>query len=135
MWIGLHEVDSNYTGDSGEVLSAVIIIVQSDMKYLMKVNMEQLFYESCVGGMIEILFTMSIVRYFFRCSCFEGQLLFGKNYFFWKTSFSKSLLAFITFKNYERVNLVEGFLHIFCLCFVFRNIIKKEKKQKTNLLK
>ena len=96
--------------------------------------MEQLFYESCVGGMIETLFTISIVRYFFRSSCFEGQLLFGKNQFFWKTSFFKSQLAFITFINYERVYLVEGFLHIFCSCFAFRNINKKEKKTKNKFV-
>ena len=31
----LREVDTSYAGDSVEVLSAVIIYAQSDMKYLM----------------------------------------------------------------------------------------------------
>ena len=53
MWIGLREVDSSYAGDSMEVFSAVIIFVQSDMKYLKKVNLEQLFYESGHGGMAD----------------------------------------------------------------------------------
>ena len=36
-------------------ISTVIIIAQSDIKYLMKVNLEQLFYESDHRGMIETL--------------------------------------------------------------------------------
>ena len=32
VWIGLCEIDSSYVGDSEEVLSALIIIAQSDMK-------------------------------------------------------------------------------------------------------
>ena len=36
-------------------ISTVIIIAQSDIKYLMKVNLEQLFYESDHRCMIETL--------------------------------------------------------------------------------
>ena len=36
-------------------ISTVIIIAQSDIKYLMKVNLEQLFYQSDHRGMIETL--------------------------------------------------------------------------------
>ena len=46
-------MDTNYAGDGAEFHSAVIIIARSDMKYLMKKNLEQLFYESGHGGMIE----------------------------------------------------------------------------------
>ena len=49
----------------------------------------------------------------------------GKNQFFWKTSFFKSLLAFITFENYEHAYLVEKFLHIVFSHFAFG---KKEKR-------
>ena len=55
-------VDTSYADDSVEVLFAAIIIAKSDMKYLMRVNLEQLFYESRHGGTIEILFTTSMVR-------------------------------------------------------------------------
>ena len=51
----------------------------------------------------------------------------GKNQFFWKTSFFKSLLAFITFMNYEHAYLVEKFLHILFSHFAFG---KKEKRNK-----
>ena len=51
----------------------------------------------------------------------------GKNQFFWKTSFFKSLLAFITFMNYEHAYLVETFLHILFSHFAFG---KKEKRNK-----
>ena len=44
----------------------------------------------------------------FRGSCFQGQL------FFWKTSSLKLLLPVITFLDYERAYLVEGFLHTLC---------------------
>ena len=40
VWIGLYEVDMGYVNDSVKVITAVIIIAQSDMKYLMKVNLE-----------------------------------------------------------------------------------------------
>ena len=69
VWIELREVDSSYPGDSMEVLSAVIITAQSDKNYLKKLNLGQLFYESGHGGMTETL-TTSIVRYFYRGSCF-----------------------------------------------------------------
>ena len=70
MWIELREVDSSYAGGIVEVLSAVIIIAQNDMFYLMKINLEQLFYESGHGGMIETRNIITIVWYFFRGSCF-----------------------------------------------------------------
>ena len=44
-----------------------------------------------------------------------------------KSSFFKSLLAFITFVNYEHAYLVEKFLHILFLHFAFG---KKEKETK-----
>ena len=66
----LREVDASNTEDGVEVLFVVIIIAQSDMKYLVKVNLEQLFYESRPGGMTETPFTTSMVRHFFRGSCF-----------------------------------------------------------------
>ena len=50
-------------------MSAFIIIAQSEMKYLMKVNLKQLFSESGHGGIWSwTLFTTSIVRYFLRVS-------------------------------------------------------------------
>ena len=55
-----YEVDTSYVDDVVEVLSAVIIVTQSDIKDLMKVNLEQLFYEPGHGGMIETLFTISM---------------------------------------------------------------------------
>ena len=66
MWIGLREVETSYAGDSVEVLS----IAQSEMKYLMTQNLQQLFYKSGYGGMIETLLTTSMVRHFFRGSSF-----------------------------------------------------------------
>ena len=128
MGIGLREVESNYAGDSGEVLSAVIIIAQSDMKYLMKLNMEQSFYESGHGGMTGTLFTTSIVRYFSEILVFNHDSFLEKTSFYIKPSFFKLLLTFITFVNYERAYLVKGLFHILCSCFSFRNINKKEKK-------
>ena len=40
VWIGLYEIDMGYVNDSVKVITAVIIIAQSDMKYLLKVNLE-----------------------------------------------------------------------------------------------
>ena len=54
---------SNFARDSVGVLSAVIIIAQSDIKYFIKVNLEQLFYETGHGYMIETLFTF-LSRYY-----------------------------------------------------------------------
>ena len=71
-----------YADDDVEVISAVIIIAQSDIKYLMKVNLEQLHFEQCHGSMIETVFTTSMVRYFLRGSCFQVHLCFGKNKYF-----------------------------------------------------
>ena len=62
----LRDIETSYAGDSVKVLS----IAQSEMKYLMKVNLQQLFYNSGHGGMIETLLTTSMVRYFFRGSSF-----------------------------------------------------------------
>ena len=59
-----------YADNGVEVVSAVIIIAQSDMKYLMKVNLEQLFFEQCHGSMIETVFTASMVRFFLTGSWF-----------------------------------------------------------------
>ena len=53
-----------------EVLSAIIIIAQSDMKHLIKVNLQQLFYESGHGGTIR-----------------QEALVFKDSYFLKKTSF------------------------------------------------
>ena len=78
MWIELREVDSSYAGGIVEVLSAVIIIAQNDMFYLMKINLEQLFYESGHGGMIETRNIITIVWYFFRGSCFKKKHFSGK---------------------------------------------------------
>ena len=50
-----------------------------------------------------------------------------KKLVFWKTSFFKSLLAFITFVSYEHAYLVEKFLHIIFSHFAFG---KKEKRNK-----
>ena len=111
-----------------EVLSAVIIIAQSDMKYLMKLNMEQSFYESGHGGMTGTLFTTSIVRYFSEILLFNHDSFLEKTSFYIKPSFFKLLLTFITFVNYERAYLVKGLFHILCSCFSFRNINIKEKK-------
>lgn len=68
----IREVDISYVGDSVEALSTVIIVAQSDIK----VNLEQLIYESGHGGMIGTLFTTSMITYFSRGSFFQGQLLF-----------------------------------------------------------
>ena len=70
-----------------EVLSAVIIIAQNDMFYLMKINLEQLFFESGHGGMIETRNIITIVWYFFRGSCFKGQPLFEKKNVFLENFF------------------------------------------------
>ena len=43
-----------------EVPSTAIIIAQNDMKYLGKVNLEQLLYQSSDGGMIESHCTKSV---------------------------------------------------------------------------
>ena len=48
----------------------------------------------------------------------------GKNQFFWKTSFFKSLLAFITFENYEHAYLWKNFFTSF---FHISRLAKKKK--------
>ena len=58
-----------------EVLSAVIIIAQSDNEVFNEQlfylgHLEQLLYEPGHGGMIETLFTTSMVRDYFRGSHF-----------------------------------------------------------------
>ena len=78
---------------------------------------------------IETLFTTSILRCLFL---FLRTSVFQKNQFFWKTSFSKSLLTLIAFWNYARAYLAEGFLYTFCSYFAFSN---SDKKRKISLLK
>ena len=78
----IRDVDISYVGDRVESLSTVIIVAQSDMKYLMKVNPEQLFYESGHGGMIGTLFTTSMIRYFSRGSFFKDSYFLEKTSFF-----------------------------------------------------
>ena len=78
---------------------------------------------------IESLFTTSILRCLFL---FLRTSVFQKNQFFWKTSFSKSLLTLIAFWNYARAYLAEGFLYTFCSYFAFSN---SDKKRKISLLK
>ena len=51
-----------------------------------------------------------------------------KKLVFWKNSFFKSLLPFITFVNYEHAYLVVKFLHILFSHFAFSK--KARKKQK-----
>ena len=89
-----------------EVLSAVIVIAQSDMKYLMKVNLEQLFYESSRGSMI-----------LFQRLLFSRTAIFWKKLFFFFEKPFLSLLPFVTIVNYERAYLVEIVLHILCSYF------------------
>ena len=120
MWIGVREVDSSYAVDSVEVLSVVIIIAQSDMKYLKKVNPEQQFYELSHGGMTDSSYYL------------HRGVLFQRLLFFWKTSFFKSLLPFITSVNYEHAYFVGEFLHILCLYFAFSNHVKNKKEVCSN---
>ena len=99
-------------GDSVEVLSAVIIIDQSDMKYFNEqlfylTNLEQILYDSGHGGMIETLPRLFFLR----------TVAFCKNSFFWQTSFFKLLLPFITFMKYECAYFAKGLPHILCSYF------------------
>ena len=101
-----------------EVLSTIIIITQSGMKYLMKVNLEQLFYESGHGGSTEILSLLPPWEV-----TFSEALVFKETWFlkstslFWKITFFKSLLPFITFVNSKRAYLAQILLLILCLFF------------------
>ena len=74
VWIGLREIDSSCAGDSVEVPATTIIFAHNDMKYLMKVNLEKLYGPGKTPYFDSFhavsLFTISMVRYFFRGSCF-----------------------------------------------------------------
>ena len=52
-----------------------------------------------------------------------------KKLVFWKNSFFKSLLPFITFVNYEHAYLVEKFLHILFSHFALAKKKKETKKK------
>ena len=85
-----------------DVLSAETIIAQSDMKYLMKINLEHFMSQAMDFWQRPYLL-----------------LEFGKKWFFCKTSFFKSLLAFITFVNYESSRNLPAQEHISDLIIVF----------------
>ena len=124
VWIELREVYTSYASDSMEVLSAVIIIAQSDMKHLIKINLQQLFYESGHGGSIG-----------------QEALVFKDSYFLKKTSFCWKTSIFkvaTTFQNFRELWTCLTILIIPSQpLFMFRccTSVESSHKQKRSLLK